>query len=36
MRKRFGIHGTVALGLAALTSTACYGDDRKGSAWSDQ
>jgi Ca2+-binding EF-hand superfamily protein len=29
MRKRLGIHGTVALGLAALASTTCYGDDKK-------
>ena len=29
MRKRMGIHGTVALGLAALASTACYGDDKR-------
>ena len=29
MRIRMGIGGTVALGLAALASGACYGDDKK-------
>jgi Ca2+-binding EF-hand superfamily protein len=29
MRRIFGIHGTVALGLATLASSACYADDKK-------
>src|SRR5271154_4095177 len=29
MRRNTGIRGTVALGLAALSSAACYGDDKQ-------
>jgi Ca2+-binding EF-hand superfamily protein len=29
MRRKMGIHGTVALGLATLASAACYADDKK-------